>query len=69
MANSISTVKTFSATMAKDRALLGERVTAWLSERPELEVLRTIVKQSSDRKFHCISVVLICGGSETTAQE
>ena len=46
MANSISTVKTFSATMAKDRALLGERVTAWLSERPDLEVLQSIVMQS-----------------------
>jgi len=53
-------IKVFSATKAKDRSLLGERVTEWMAENPELEISRTIVMQSSDRLFHCISIVLIC---------
>jgi hypothetical protein len=56
----LQVVKVFSATKAKDRALLGERVTDWMVENPGLEISRTIVKQSSDRQFHCISIVLVC---------
>jgi hypothetical protein len=51
-------LQTFSATKAKDRAVLGERVTEWLRGHPELEVTDKQVLQSSDREFHCVSVVL-----------
>ena len=30
----LSMVKVFSATKAKDRELLGDRVTAWIAEHP-----------------------------------
>ena len=53
-------IKVFSATKAKDRLALGERVTEWMASNPDLEISRTIVMQSSDRQFHCISIVLVC---------
>lgn len=52
-------VKVFSATKAKDRAELGERVTEFL--RGFLKsgsVVETMVRQSSDSEFHCLSIVL-----------
>jgi hypothetical protein len=51
-------VKVFSATKAGDRNVLGERISAWLSDRPEHEVVDVIVTQSSDAAFHCIAVTL-----------
>ena len=60
MAN-ISRVKVFSATRSRERALLGERVTDWIRSHPDEEVLRTTVAQSSDRSFHCLSIVIVCG--------
>ena len=56
----LQVVKVFSATKAKDRSALGERVTEWIAEHPELYISRPIVMQSSDRQFHCISIVLVC---------
>jgi len=52
-------VKVFSVTKARDRAALGEVVTAWL-QGSGLEVVRQEVRQSSDREFHCVSIVLFC---------
>jgi hypothetical protein len=54
-------VKVFSATMARDRESLGERVTAWIRGNPDVPVLSTVVTQSSDSGFHCISIVVFCG--------
>jgi hypothetical protein len=51
-------LKIFSATMAKDRAQLGERITAWLGEHPEYEIVDTVVTQSSDNQYHCIAITL-----------
>src|SRR2546423_11433925 len=62
-AASVKTVKVFSATKARDRAILGERVTEWLSARPGIQVLDIVVAQSSDREFHCLSIVLLCGAT------
>jgi hypothetical protein len=49
-------VKVFAATMFKDRERLGERVTQWRAEHPELEVVDLKVTQSSDAAFHCITI-------------
>jgi len=49
-------VKVFSETKARDRAMLGEKVTEWL-RREEPEIVDTVVRQSSDREFHCLSFV------------
>ena len=54
----ITGVKVFSATMLAQRAVLGETVTQWIAARPELEILEALVKQSSDSRFHCLSIIL-----------
>lgn len=56
----ISVFKVFSATKARDREQLGERVGAWLATNPHLEIRETFVRLSSDREFHCMSFVLLC---------
>ena len=54
-------VKVFSATMVRQREVLGERVTEWIRDNSDVHVLRTVVAQSSDQQFHCLSIVLFCG--------
>lgn len=49
-------VKVFSATMFADRERLGDRVTHWLGEHPEVEIVDLKVTQSSDAAFHCIAI-------------
>lgn len=49
-------VKVFSATMFADRGRLGDRVTQWLSEHPEVGIVELKVTQSSDAAFHCITI-------------
>ena len=51
-------VKVFSATMAQERELLGDRITEWLRTRPNVRVVDTIVTQSSDEAFHCLAITL-----------
>ena len=51
-------VKVFSATMAQQRADLGDRITEWLRARPEVVVGDTIVTQSSDDAFHCLAFTI-----------
>jgi hypothetical protein len=58
--NRIAEVKVFSATKARDRESLGERVTTWLQAHPHADVLSAAIRLSSDREFHCLSIVLIC---------
>ena len=54
--NTFNGVKVFAATMFRDRERLGERVTQWLAEHPELDVVDLKVTQSSDAAFHCITI-------------
>lgn len=56
----IDLVKVFSATRAKDRADLGERVTTWMRANGAVRVAQAVVAQSSDNKFHCLTFVLFC---------
>lgn len=60
VATRIDEVKVFSATKAKERAMLGERVTLWIDQHPGIEILSAVLRLSSDREFHCLSIVLIC---------
>ncbi len=46
-----SAVKVFSATMVRERELLGERITEWLRAHPELQLVDRVVTQSSDDEF------------------
>lgn len=52
-------LKVFSATKARDRDALGEVITDWIRDHPEYEVFEKIVTQSSDAKFHCLTITLI----------
>lgn len=61
-------VKIFSATLAEQRALLGETVTQWLRVNPQVEVVETVVTQSSDSRFHCLTLVLFFRGVAEAAQ-
>jgi len=51
-------VKTFTATMARDREALGDRVPAWLRDDPRRKVVDTVVTQSSDESFHCLAITV-----------
>jgi len=50
--------KVFSATLARNREELGDKISAWLKDHPFCDVVDMRVVQSSDREFHCISIVL-----------
>jgi hypothetical protein len=58
--------KVFSATKAGDRLQLGERITIWLREHPEHEVVDKAVTQSSDNEFHCLAITLFWRTRPTT---
>ena len=51
-------VKVFTTSLVSHRARLGELVTEWLDNRPALEITDIVVKQSSDSRFHCLSIVV-----------
>ena len=51
-------MKIFSTTLARDREELGARIGAWIAEHPGFEVVDKEVRQSSDRHFHCLSIIL-----------
>ena len=51
-------VKVFSATKAKERELLGERLTDWMSQNPKYNIVDTVVTQSSDHEFHCLTITV-----------
>lgn len=50
-------IKVFSATKHRDRATLGEAITAWI-RASGAHVVGAHVVQSSDETHHCLSVVL-----------
>ena len=54
----INGVKVFSTTKFREREMLGETITDWLNRHPEIEILDTTVRQSSDQEFHCLSIIL-----------
>jgi len=52
-------VKVFTATKAKEREGLGNRITEWLRQSPPAEILDVIVTQSSDEEFHCLTITVM----------
>ena len=40
--------------------MLGDQVTGWLADHPSVRVIEAVVTASSDRQFHCLSIVLLC---------
>lgn len=55
-------VKVFSATLAKEREALGERVTDWLARNPDIKPVDRQVLQSSDEAFHCLTICVFYAG-------
>ncbi|HET7755509.1 MAG TPA: hypothetical protein VFK85_16510 [Anaeromyxobacteraceae bacterium] len=53
---SFTGVKVFSTTLARDRDALSDRITGWLREHPDLEIVEKVVTQSSDKEFHCLTL-------------
>jgi hypothetical protein len=45
-----SAVKVFSATMARDREVLGERITEWLRAHPELQLVDRVLNEAASRQ-------------------
>ena len=58
MRTPFSGMKVFSATKAKERSELGEKITDWLRTHREVEIVDKTVTQSSDNEFHCLTVTL-----------
>jgi hypothetical protein len=50
--------KVFSATKAREREEISDRINEWLQANKHLEIVDTEVTQSSDREFHCLSITL-----------
>ena len=48
--------KVFTATIAKERARLGDEVTKWIEKNPDKTIVDKVVTQSSDAEFHCLSI-------------
>lgn len=61
-ANGWNAVKVFSATKARERMALGEKVTAFVEDlvlnHDGGAIVRTDTLQSSDSEFHCLTIVL-----------
>ena len=51
-------MKVFSTTLARDREMMGDNITRWLQDNPQLEIVDKIVTQSSDKEFHCLTITL-----------
>ncbi len=53
-----SHIKVFSATKAREREALGEKITSWIAANPSALIVDKVVRQSSDHAFHCLSIIL-----------
>lgn len=51
--------KVFAATLADQRAVLGERVTEWLAANKTFQISEILVRQSSDSGWHCLTIVIM----------
>jgi hypothetical protein len=56
--DTFSGVKVFSATLGEKRNRLGDQINGWLSANGHVEVIDYVVRQSSDRGFHCLSITI-----------
>jgi hypothetical protein len=63
------TVKTFTSSRPQDREELGARVTAWLRAHPGLTPVDTVVTQSSDAAFHCLTITMFLRSDDRGQQQ
>lgn len=57
-ATNFTGIKVFSTTLARDREQMGESITKWIRDNPNLEIVDREVTQSSDKEFHCLTITL-----------
>ena len=50
--------KVFSATLARDREAMSETINGWLEKHPGLDIVDKTVTLSSDKQFHCLTIIL-----------
>jgi hypothetical protein len=50
-------VKVFSATKAREREEISNRINDWLASS-NIEIVDKTVTQSSDREFHCLTITI-----------
>lgn len=55
---SFTGVKVFSATKAREREQISDRINDWLQANRNLVIVDKIVTQSSDNEFHCLTITL-----------
>ena len=53
-----SVVHVISTTRHEEREHLGEKITEWLAQHPQLTVVEALVLQSSDSTHHCLAAFL-----------
>jgi hypothetical protein len=59
MASAFTGVKVFSATKAREREMISDRINEWLDEATRTyEIVDKVVTQSSDREFHCLTITI-----------
>lgn len=51
-------VKVFSATKAREREEISNRINEWVQNNRNLDVVDKVVTQSSDNEFHCLTITL-----------
>ena len=51
-------IKVFSATKAREREEISDRITDWIAANRNIEITGHEVKQSSDNEFHCLTIVI-----------
>ena len=56
----IDGIKVFSAYRHEERNQLGRVIGQWLDENDDVDVVETIVTQSSGSGFHCVTITLLC---------
>lgn len=59
-------LKVFSTTMVAQRERLGEVIAEWLRAHPERVPVETVVRQSSDARFHCLSILIFWRATSAT---
>ncbi len=52
-------VMVFTATKAKERENIGDRITKWLRTGPPKIIRDVQVTQSSDEEFHCLTITIL----------
>lgn len=49
-------IKVFSTTLARDREQMGETISKWIRDNPNVDIVDKEVTQSSDKEFHCLTI-------------